>query len=85
LPYFTIALIFTTTLYLGLKLDGKLCFVNKGITKMARYKRKKQGKKVSKKAKKSLKDRERALECISHLLELNKLQGVLLTRLKKEV
>ncbi len=52
---------------------------------MARYERKKQGKKVSKKAKKALVGRTRALECINHLLELNKLQGVLLTRLKKEV
>jgi len=51
---------------------------------MARYKRKK-GKQVSKKAKKPLKDRTKASECVIHLLELHKLQGVLLTRLKKEV
>jgi len=59
---------------------------------MAKYKRKKQKeapvtKEARKptKAEKTAKGRTKAAEYVSHLLELHKLQGVLLTRLNKEV
>jgi hypothetical protein len=53
---------------------------------MAKY-IKKRGKKPTsaKKPKKTKKGQTKAAEYVSHLLELHKLQGVLLTRLDKEV
>lgn len=41
--------------------------------------------KVAKKAEKSAKDRTKAAEYVGNLLELHKLQGALLGRLRKEV
>ncbi len=67
-----------------------MSFVNKEITKkMAKSTRKKTKEAVpSKKAKKidkTAKGRTKVAEYVSHLLELHKLQGVLLKRLDKEV
>ena len=56
---------------------------------MAKYKRKKEKKTISaKKAKnrlKSTKSQEKTAEYVSNLLQLHKLQGVLLNRLDKEI
>jgi len=76
---FAIALISIKLFVLYAKVNGKLCFVNKGAAKMTKSKRKKHT------AKKSNKNRSNATEYVNHLLELHKIQGVLLTRLKKEI
>jgi len=53
---------------------------------MAKY-MKKRGRKptLAKKPKKTTKGQTKAAEYVSHLLELHKLQGVILARLSKEV
>jgi len=53
------------------------------MQKMAKSKRKKTKRAIS--AKKTKKCQTKAAEYVSNLLELHKLQGVLLTRLEKEV
>jgi len=53
---------------------------------MAKSTRKKAKKAIpAKKTKKPAEGQTKAAEYVNHLLELHKLQGVLLTRLKKEV
>jgi hypothetical protein len=51
--------------------------------KVAKTKRKKVGKKIT--IKKACQSRSKAAEYVGNLLELHKLQGVLLNRLDKEV
>jgi hypothetical protein len=58
-------------------------FVNKERAKVAKTKRKKGGKKIT--IKKACQNRSKAAEYVGNLLELHKLQGVLLNRLDKEV
>jgi len=62
-------------------------FVNKEIVKkMAKSTRKNTKRTISaKKTKKTAVRRKKAAELISSLLELHKLQGVLLTQLRKEI
>jgi len=62
-------------------------FVNKEIIKkMAKSTRKNTKRTISaKKTKKTAVHRAKAVELISSLLELHKLQGVLLTQLRKEI
>jgi len=62
-------------------------FVNKEIVKkMAKSTRKNIKRTISaKKTKKTAVRRKKAAELISSLLELHKLQGVLLTQLRKEI
>jgi hypothetical protein len=69
-----------------------MSFVNKEAIKMAKYARKKTKKirlrketKVVKKAQKTTKFKTKAEEYTDCLLELHKLQGTLLTRLRKEI
>ncbi|MBA7631130.1 hypothetical protein ES703_38657 [subsurface metagenome] len=75
---------------MAIKINASMSFVNREITKkMAKSTRKKIKEAVpSKKAKKidrTAKGQTKAAEYVSHLLELHKLQGVLLKRLDKEV
>jgi len=68
------------------KIYKNLYFVNKGNSKMAKSKRKKQkGIPTVKRAEKNTKDQTKATEYVSNLLQLHKLQGVLLNRLNKEI
>ena len=61
-------------------------FVNKGLEKMAKSARKKTKARVSlKKKRKRAKIETRTAEHVGCLLELHKLQGVLLAELDKEV
>lgn len=56
------------------------------LAKMTKNARKKTKVKISKKkTQKTLKDKTKAAECVKHLLELHKVQGVLLVQLSKEV
>jgi hypothetical protein len=52
---------------------------------MAKYIKKRKRATSAKKPKKTTKGQTKAAEYVSHLLELHKLQGVLLARLGKEV
>ncbi len=91
LQYFVIALIFGQERLLKMQsLDANTNFVNPGIVKeMAKSARKKPKgttpvKKTKKKGK-AAKGQTKAAEYVSYLLELHKLQGALLSHLKKEV
>jgi uncharacterized membrane protein (DUF106 family) len=72
-------------------LDLNTNFVKKGIVKkMAKSTRKKakrakSSKKTKKMEKSTTKEQSKAAEYVGHLLELHKLQGVLLAKLYKEV
>ena len=71
-------------------LDLNTNFVKKGIVKkMAKSTRKKakraKSSKKTKKMEKSTNEQSKAAEYVGHLLELHKLQGVLLAQLYKEV
>lgn len=63
-------------------MDTKANFVNKKVKKMAKSKRKKA--QASRKGK-AAEGQPKAGEYVGYLLELHKLQGVLLNKLRKEV
>jgi len=72
--------------YFGMYLNKNVNPVNKEKQKMAKSARKKAKAALSaKKSGKTEKGQSKAAEYVSHLLELHKLQGMLLAKLDKEV
>lgn len=66
-----------------MKINANIGFVNKRMAKKMRKSARKKKKIVL--STKNLKNQSKAAEYVGYLMELHKLQGVLLTRLNKEI
>ena len=71
--------------YIGVYLNTSMNYVNKETRKMAKSARKKAAPTSAKKGRRTKKGQVKAAEYVRHLLELHKLQSILLTKLDKEL